>query len=223
MSLNTINVTTLTRTTKLQAGNATTNGGFQGDQFVSELHSRFYSATYNGQLFFLDSDAVTAAAANATKGAAGTIKLINGFVNPFNSGVNAEIICVASATVSGTPAGPLFYNAQSLTAGVSLTNTATGSIRSSLINTNGGVGNSQMTAEVNVVLTRSDSATTAFTQIGVHGGPAAIAAGAGAYQVIDEVAGRYIIPPGTVFGLTAVGAGTSHVLQSTIWWMEWAV
>lgn len=223
MSLNTINTTTVTYSYKLQPGNATTNGGFQGDQWASELHGRFYTLNYNGLMYSIDSDAVTLAAANATKGAAGTIKLINGFVNPFGSGVNAEILRVTSATVSGTPAGPLFYNAQSLPSGVSLTNAATGSIRSNFISTTtASPGASKMTPEVGVVLTRSDAATTAFTQIGVHGGPAAVAAGAGVYQVLDEIAGAIIIPPGTVFGLAAVGAGTTHIVQTTITWAETA-
>jgi hypothetical protein len=188
-----------------------------GGALFTELQARYSALCRNGNIYILDSDAVTLAAANTTKGAAATIKLINGFVNPFGSGVNAHILMVKSATVSGTPAGPLFYNAQSLPAGVSLSNAATGTIRSAFINTIAGAATpNTITPEVNVVITRSDAATTAFTQIGVHGGPAAIAAGAGLYDDQDEVAGKMIVPPGTVFGLTAVGAGTTHVVQTTI-------
>ena len=35
-----------------------------------------------------------------------------------------------------------------------------------------------------------------------------------------DIAGRIIVPPGCVFGITAVGAGSSHVVQSTIAWEE---
>lgn len=190
--------------------------GRQGDQIVSELHGRYYEQALRGNLFISDSDAVTLAAANATKGAAGTIKLINGFVNPYGSGKNAVILLAKSGSVSGTPAGPLFYNMQQLPAGVSLTNAPTGTIRNALL---GGPA-SAMTSETGVVLTRSDAATTAFSQLALHGGPAAIAAGAGSYSVIDEVAGSIIVPPGFVFGLACVGAGTSHVVQSTLVWEE---
>jgi hypothetical protein len=221
MSLNTINTTTISSTSKLQAGNATTNGGFQGDQWASELHGRFYTLAYNGMLFIQDSDSVTLAAANTTKGAAGTIKLINGFLNPAGSGVNAEIIATVTTFTSGTPTGAIVYNAQTLPPGIGLTNVATGTIRSSIINTIS-PGISKMTAETGVVIARSDSATTAFTQVGVQGGPAAVAAGAGLYSVLDECAGRYIIPPGTIFGLAQVGASTALV-QTTMFWSEIAI
>lgn len=222
MSLNTINAGNIKATTKLQVGNATCNGGFQGDQWASELHGRYYTQAYNGMLFCLDSDSVTLAAANTTKTGSTTIKLINGFFNPFGSGVNAEIVLVTSTWTSGTPTGALVYNAQTLPSGGSLTNVATGTIRSSIINTINANQGSQMLAEVGVAIVRSDAATTAYTQIGVHGGPAASAAGAGLYTISDEVAGRIIVPPGTVFGLTQVGASVALV-QTTIYWGESAV
>lgn len=190
----------------------------QGALLASELNARYYQLAYSGLLFSLDSDSVTLVAANSTKGAAATIRLANGIYNPVGSGRNAVILWVSSATVSGTPAGPLYYNAQSMGT-ATITNAATGTIRAAIQNTVS-PGASSMVPEVNVVLTRSDAATTAFTQTGVHGGPAAIAAGAGTYQVLDEVAGRIIVPPGTVWGLAATGAGTTHIVQSTIWWAE---
>lgn len=222
MSLNTINTGKITPTYKLPPGNATTNGGFQGEQWASEVHSKFFTLNYSGMVFCLDSDSVAVGAVTVfnTKGAAGTIKLLNGIFNPFGSGVNAEILTVASCWTSGTPAGPLLYNAQSLPAGVSLTNVPTGTIRSGMLNTIAGATTDPfgITAEVGVVITRSDSATTAFAQIGAHGGPAAIAVAAGMYSTIDEIAGRIVIPPGTVFGLTVSGQGTSQVIQSSIWY-----
>ncbi|HEX3091523.1 MAG TPA: hypothetical protein VHW72_02805 [Candidatus Angelobacter sp.] len=188
-----------------------------GAALFSELQARYSALCRNGNIYVIDSDSVTLAAAHTTKGAAATIKLINGFVNPFGSGVNVHVLVAKSATVSGTPAGPLYYNAQSLPAGASVSNVATGTIRSHFINTIAAAATpNSITPEVNVVITRSDSATTAFTQYGVHGGPAAIAAGAGIYNVIEELAGSVIVPPGTVWGLAATGAGTSHVVQSTI-------
>lgn len=227
MSLNTINTTRITPTYRLPAGNATTNGGFQGDQWASELHSKFYTLNYNGMVFALDSDSVAVGAVTVfnTKGNAGTIKLLNGLFNPYGSGVNVDILAVASTWTSGTPAGPLLYNAQTLPQGVSLTNAATGTIRGGILNTIAGasVDPYGICAEVGVVIVRSDSAATAFTQTGVHGGPAAIAAGAGLYSVLDEMAGRNILPPGTVWGLTVSGQGTSQVVQSTIWYSVTAV
>jgi hypothetical protein len=218
MSLNTVQAVQNLPTVSIQPNfPSPLLGDNLGGALFSELQARYSALCRNGSIYVIDSDSVTLAAANTTKGAAATIKLVNGFVNPFGSGVNAHILVAKSATVSGTPAGPLYYNAQSLPAGVSLSNAATGTIRNSFINTIAAAATpNNITPEVNVVITRSDSATTAFTQTGVHGGPAAIAAGAGLYNVFEELAGSVIVPPGCVWGLAATGAGTTHVVQTTI-------
>lgn len=91
---------------------------------------------------------------------------------------------------------------------------ATGTIKSGYLSTS--TGASSMTPEVSVVLTVSGGATTALTQLAVLGGPAAIAAGAGMYTVAEDIGGRIIVPSGCFLGLTAVGAGTTHIVQSTI-------
>jgi hypothetical protein len=193
-----------------------------GSVLFSELLPRYSAMSKFDAVFFIDSDSVTLAAANATKSAAGTIKLINGFYNPLGSGFDCHIISANVSTVSGTPAGPYFFNAQTLGA-VSLTNAATGKIWAGPLNTiNQGQttfvlpNNQTIFAEVNVALVRSDAATTAFSQVWTLGGPAAIAAGAGEYDCDKEIAGRIIVPPGCVFGITATGAGTTHIVQSTL-------
>lgn len=186
----------------------------QGDVAVSEVHPRYYESTYRGNTFSLDSDSVTLAAAHATKGALATVKFITGFWNPNGSGKNAVIISSHVATVSGTPAGPYFYN---YLPGSTNTAAATGTIRNLLLSTSGG---SAMYALVSVVLGAIGAPTTAMLQLGVQGGPAAIAAGAGVYDSYEEVAGRIIVPPGCLFGICALGAGTSHVVQSTLTWEE---
>lgn len=190
--------------------------GRQGDLIVSELQAKYYEQAYRGRLFSIDADSITlSGSAYTTKSAGGTIKFVNGFWNRPNSGVNAVIIGVTQATVSGTPAGPLYYNIYS--SGNQVSSTGTGTIRSAIA---GGAVNSKMTPLVNVAVAFQPADTNNFVQIGVVGGPAAIAAGAGIYSAYDDVAGKIIIPPGTVFGLTVTGAGTSHVLQSTLWWIE---
>lgn len=186
-----------------------------GSQAIAAAHGRWHEIALRGKLFMLDSDSVTMAAANATKGAGGTIKLVNGVYNPPTSGVNLSILLAQVATVSGTPAGPFYYNFLEAVS----TLAATGTIRSGML---GQVG-SAVTPQVNTAVTLSGGATTAFKQLGVLGGPAAIASGAGMYDVRDEVEGRIIVPPGVIFGIAGVGAGTSHVVQSTLVWEEVAV
>lgn len=189
--------------------------GKSGEQMASELQPRYFEQNYRGNLFMIDSDAVTAAAAHATKGAMGTAKFVNGFYNPLNSGKHAVIVSANVATTSGTPGGPYFYNCSAIAQG--FTQAATGTIRSGLI---GGAGASLMVPAVNVVLVASDADTTALKQLSVLGGPAAIAAGAGIYNAYDELAGKIIVPPGFAFGICVAAAGTSHVIQSTLVWME---
>lgn len=188
--------------------------GRQADVIESQLHGRYYEQNYRGNLFISDSDAVTLASANTTKGALATVKLINGFFNPSTSAKNAVLLYAAVATTSGTPAGPYFYN---FLADSTISSAATGTIRSANL---GASFTSVMTAQTQVVVTNVAGGTTALKQLGVLGGPAAVAAGAGLYGALHEVGGLIIVPPGVLFGLTCVGAGTTHIVQSTLIWEE---
>lgn len=186
-----------------------------GELAVSELQARFYEQTYRGNLFVLDSGSQTCVAASAAGQAMGTAKFLNGFFNPTNSGKHAVLIGAMIATVSGTPGGPLLYE---VTAGAgTITSASTGTIRSGLI---GGAARSLMTPQVMVTLTALDANTTALVQIGTAGGNSAIAAGAGVSSFYDAIDGKIIIPPGYAFGLCDVATGTSHVVQTTLYWME---
>lgn len=188
--------------------------GLTGAQRMQDAHGRYAAAVREGRLFMLDSDSVTLAAANASKSAMGTAKFINGFYNPVGSGVNAELLLAMLASVSGTPGGPFFYNFYRLVG--TLTSTPTGTIRSGIL----ADGGSKMTPLVGVVLATTPADATVLKQCGLMGGPAAVAAGAGLYNAIDEIAGRLIVPPGYVFGLMCLAAGTTHVVQSTLSWEE---
>jgi hypothetical protein len=190
--------------------------GPSGASRVHDAHGRYYDVCRLGNLFLLDSGAVTLAAANTSAGVLGTIKFVNGFYNPPTSGKLAVIDYVAIMVTSGTPTGGFVWN---IFVGKILTNAATGTIRSAFLNTIA-AGASVMTPMVNVILATVPADTaTAGTQIGIIGGPAAVAAGAGIYSIVDDVAGRLIVPPGTAIGITQIGASTAAV-QSTIAWEE---
>jgi hypothetical protein len=189
--------------------------GVSGAQRVSDAHARYMQAVLESRAFYMDSDSVTLAAANATKSALATAKFINGFANPPGSGKYAVIWRARVATVSGTPAGPYFYNAYQY--GTKVSSAVTGTIRNAL--TQQSVG-SAMTPQTGVVLALLPADTTALAQLATMGGPAAVAAGAGLYDKDDLIDGAIIIPPGFLFGLMCAGAGTSHVVQSTMWWEE---
>lgn len=188
--------------------------GKAGELIVSELQPRFYEQNYRGNLFMLDSQSVTIAAAHATKTAMATAKLINGFYNPANSGKNAILVSANVATTSGTPGGAFLYNYFNLSPMITA---AAGTIVSGIV---GGSQKSAMTPQVSTVLTASDADTSALTQLGVLGGPAAVAAGAGVYNAFDAIDGKIIVPPGCCFGICSTATGTSHVVQSTLVWIE---
>lgn len=189
--------------------------GKSAEMMVSELQARFYEQTYRGNLFILDSGSQTCVAASAAGQAMGTAKFLNGFFNPANSGKNAVLVGANVATVSGTPGGPLLYE---VTAGPgTLTSASTGTIRSGLI---GGAAKSVMTPQVMVTLVALDADTAALVQIGTCGGPAAIAAGAGVNSAYDNIDGKIIIPPGYAFGLCDTATGTTHIVQTTLYWIE---
>jgi hypothetical protein len=185
-----------------------------GGMAVGDVAARYQEQAFRGNGFWLDSDSVTQAAAHNTKGALGTVKFINGFYNPTGSGKNAVIWTANVGMVSGTAGGPYFYN---YLTGVVISSASTGTIRAALL---GAAAASVMVPMVSVVLaSATPTATANLLQLGMLGGPAAIAAGAGINSIQDEVAGRIIVPPGCVFGICGLGSATP-VLQSTLTWDE---
>jgi hypothetical protein len=172
-------------------------------------------------IYILDSGSVTIAAANTSAGAIGTAKFVNGF---WNNSINtsAVILRATIAVVSGTPAGPFFWNYLN---NQTLTNAATGTIRASLLDAAIPPIASAMSPEVGIVLTTGS--TPNLIQLATIGGPAAAAAGTGVNSISQDYADSlnggdpYIqVPPGTIVGIMATGAGTTTVVQSTIYWRE---
>jgi hypothetical protein len=190
-----------------------------GELGVSDTHAPYQEMTLRGEVFYLDSDSVAVVAANSTKGVMGVIRFLNGFYNPIGSSVDAVILSVNIATVSGTPAGPFFHNFfPQKTPAIALAES--GTILSGYLNAAKKMG-SKMLALVNVVLITNpaDTATPAV-QLGLVGGSAAIAAGAGIYSIFEDVRGRIVVPPGCMYGITALAVGVTHVIQSTICFAE---
>lgn len=184
-------------------------------QVITGAHGDYNEAAIRGQVMHLDSDSVTLAAANATKSALGTVKLINGFYNPTTSQKAASILRAIVANVSGTPAGGFFFN---YICGVTVTNSNTGTIRSGVLSNNSAP--SAMQPEVNVTITVSGAATTAMNQLMALSGPTNIVLGSGIQSYSEDLKGQIVVPPGCLFGLSAAGAGTSHIVQSSLSWEE---
>ncbi len=191
-------------------------GDKTGAQVVTDLHGKFYEQTARNNVYFLDSGAVTLAAAHVTGGALGTIKFVNGFYNPATSGVNASILAVVIGCQSTAAIfQPFVYN---YFVGKVPTNAATGTIRNArLIAT--GAGQSAMSPQANVVLAvLAADTTTVGTQAGVVAGNYS-APTTQAATIFDPVEGRLVVPPGTLFGFCS-SVSNVNVVQSTIWWEE---
>lgn len=184
---------------------------------ASDAHGKYFDPVYNRSVYSLHLGGATVAAANGNAGALGTIAYIPGFYNPMGSGKIAVILRAAVGTISGTPAGPFFFG---FFAGINAVNfTPTGTIFNNYLGSSR-AGASAMVPASNVAIVTAPASTQATLNLSLLGGPAAIASGAGLYTIVDDVAGRYIVPPGTVFGITASGAGTSHIIHSSLEWEE---
>lgn len=189
--------------------NPTIRLGQLSDIIVSELHGRYYETTYRQSMFSTFVNAVTLAATHATPLTAGTGTPIIGIFNPIGSGKNISIVRVQQATTSGTPGGPLVWNivpnAQNITA-------ATNAIPYNMATL-------QQTGAVarlwnNTAVTGS-TAGVAFRNAG---GATAVAATGAVMTYVEEYAGSFIVPPGSMIALTATAAGTSHIVNA---WVEW--
>lgn len=184
-----------------------------GELVVAQAHGRFHEAASRRQLFHLVSKTVTLAAANASPVAATTGELIVGFWNPPGSNKMISVLLGSVATVSGTPGGPFYWNlcpAQS-----SVTAAATGTVYSGYMESL--VSGSAVRPLNDVALA---GMAVAAVEVGVLGGPAAIAAGAGVYSITDWVDGRIVVPPGCVCGIACHAAGTTHIVSASLSWEE---
>jgi hypothetical protein len=184
--------------------------GQLGDMIVSELHGRFYEQTYRGAVFSTFVNALTIASTHATPIAAGTGTPIIGIFNPANSGKNIVLIRVQQATTSGTPGGPLLWNVIPNPQNITATSTAAYS-------------NASLAQSGSVTRIYNNTALTAST-VGVAfrnaGGPTAVAATGAIMTYTEMYDGSVIIPPGSMLGLAATAAGTSHVINVYAEWEE---
>lgn len=187
-------------------------GGKTGDVIVSELHPRYFEATYRNNVFSLS--VVTAAAVTAYVGAAaGTPQIC--LYNPVNSGKNAVIISanaanVVAASAAGTVTWGLYFGPTA-----AITQATTTAPRSMLTLQAAG---SVMTGFINAALT-SGTAAVGVIPLGYYYW--ATAAGALATSLsLPEVAGQIIIPPGAYAALGGSAALTSATWIGGLVWSE---
>jgi hypothetical protein len=133
-----------------------------------------------------------------------------GLINPVSSGKNAVILKIGMSTVSGTPGGPFYIDVVPPNSGATLAGTAP--INNLTLQSAG----SAMRGIAAAVPANS----VAGVMLRPLGGPAAVAAGAGPYQVDEWIDGGIVIPPGGLIAITAHATGTSHVVSGYMTWEE---
>jgi len=177
---------------------ARARAGKQGDQIVSELHGRYYEATYRGDRFGINGALTTTTAA----GAATFTGLIVG--NPLGSGYNLAIgKCYASqgaALTAGTMIGVMY--------GI---NTTTVSLTT--------IANRKAGGRASVAVANAGQTITAMTSFVVFAG-----SGSGAITVPLGIAGfgydfegGLIIPPGYAIASYTSLASTTALLFTFEW------
>jgi len=133
--------------------------------------------------------------------------------NPPNSGKNLVVLKAGVSTVSGTPGGPFYLDVVPPGATIALTNvTANQPVNNMTFTPGGGVAKVFAAAvPVNSVVA---------TMLRPLGGPAAVAAGAGPYQVDELIDGAIIVPQGGMLVISAHAVGTTHVVSGYITFEE---
>lgn len=194
-------------------GVRTLRGDKTGALTTTDAHARYQEAVLQGQVYSLATAAagVTIAAANVFS-AANAAPLV-GIYNPITSGKNAIIWHGSHQWNSGTPAaGGLVWGTSPLPplGNLASANTPINSLTLS-------PAGSAMRGFVN-------NALTGITGNQLHrnaGGPPvfALAAGAPAWYY-DLVDGCIVVPPGATCGLYAAAAGTSPIVNASMFWEE---
>jgi hypothetical protein len=183
--------------------------GQQGDLIASELHGRYYEATYRNTVFMTWVNAVTLTSNHATPIAAGSGTPIISLYNPAGSGKNISLIRVQQSHTSGTPAGPLIWNIIPNPQNI----TAIPNVQANNMST---LAPSGSVAKIwnNIAITGSTVGTT-FRNAG---GMDTTATGAGIASYVEEYAGTFFVPPGSMIALACTGAGSTNIINA---WLEW--
>lgn len=184
--------------------------GRTGEMIVSELHGRFYEQAARGRVFF------SFCAATATT-AVGTSMVGNIVWNPPGSGVNLALLAVQSSIIVTSASVTGITMAQSVQTAVPGSTTASTRTGNSNINYAGALNQSGQAIGYSVATV--STAPTAF--VSVQHNTAAINTVGQGDDVWRFYEGMYVIPPGNLMCIAAVGATVaSSGHTSTIIWEE---
>ena len=185
-------------------------GGFQqghdSELVTADFHGRYYTAAYNGRLYMASSGSVAPGTALATTAQALLL------FNPAGSGVNLEVVKCSVGLISATAYGAGYYVYAGVASAI-----PTGT---KLAVSNGLVGN----AATGVGQAWTGATPTAPVQLRASGLSLLPFTGSSVLTpppLIEELAGEFVVIPGTVFAFTFIGgAGTAPLANHSISWIE---
>jgi hypothetical protein len=182
-------------------------GGKQGDEVVSELHGKFYTASYRGRVFFGSVTGVTVPA--VTSGLVSVCSLYN----PPNSNVNLELIATTVGFTSATTVldqiGWYWQGGSTFTVPTSIT---AGTPASGMLNGGKGVGQFLTAATHTGTPALLDYIVNMLTTSTVPPGA----------SFKTRYDGEIILPPGSIISLAgSTAAWTSSHTDVITWWAEW--
>lgn len=184
----------------------------EGGVTTSDLHGKYHMAAIKKNLWTVATKSTTVTATtDISPLPATTGRCVEGLGNKAGSGKNLSVTHINVSTVSGTPGGPFYIDivpnftvAQSLTT-VTACNNYT-------FQCGGSVGYG-----LGAVVPAQPAIAKMLRPLG---GTAAIAAGAGLYDVDRDFNGEIVVGPNEFFCITAHATGTTQVLSSSITYEE---
>ena len=196
----------------------------QGALVVTELHGRFFEQAYRGSEFSIGSAALTALSANTITLGATTAPII-GVYNPFNSGVNLEILQAglqAQYNTLTTPVGPGTFVWAVSTSNVNIT-TGNAPLNRGTLKTSGskavgfpgGVALTGLSNNLTIIEPADFGNLTGLTE-GTLGGTTELVSIGG----VENFDGSLIIPPGGVLALLNTTSTTTVSAVARLLWSE---
>lgn len=184
-----------------------------GAEVVTQAHGKYREAASRGNVFIMPvKSATVTATTDISPLPATTGRALVGVLNPAGSGKKFSILKIGIASVSGTPGGP-FYIDVVPNCNVPASLAASGTpISLSGLSAAGSAGRGFAAAV--------PAQAVVATMVRPLGGPAAVAAGAGMYDVQEEIDGAIELPENSLLVVTAHATGTSHVISGYVMWEE---
>jgi hypothetical protein len=186
----------------------------KGALVTTPAHGTYQEAVLGGNVYTIQvKSATVTATTDISPLPASTGRGLLGIINPLGSGKNAVILKIGMSTVSGTPGGPFYIDVSASPSGATLAGTAP--TNNLTLNASG--------SAMRGVAAAVPAQTAVAVMLRPLGGPAAVAAGAGPYQVDEFIDGSIVVPPGGMLVISAHATGTSHVVSGYMTWEEVAI